>query len=47
MTDLEKLYNEKSGANFVIPSSSHGGYDKVSLTILEMIDFHFVTTSSY
>lgn len=29
MADLEKLYNEKSGANFVIPSSSHGGYEKV------------------
>ncbi|KAL0552075.1 hypothetical protein IC582_011169 [Cucumis melo] len=28
MGDLEKLYREKSGANFVIPSS-HGGYEKV------------------
>ncbi|KAG6598916.1 Protein BONZAI 3, partial [Cucurbita argyrosperma subsp. sororia] len=28
MADLEKLYSEKSGANFVIPSSSRGGYEK-------------------
>ncbi|XP_022149950.1 protein BONZAI 3 [Momordica charantia] len=27
--DLEKLYRQKSGANFFIPSSSRGGYEKV------------------